>query len=187
MFLKRYNVKIEVRTPFNIASGEDDGYIHKKTVRLNGNPYIPGSTIKGKVRSNFYKLILPNHVDGICDCPACEIFGGQGYKPSRIYVDDFVLNDPANDKGQCTEKKSPVFIRVGNAIDRYKKTAKQEALFITEVARPAVFTGNITVYFDEDTLKYKQDLELAIKMIDSVGNGRSRGYGRVKVYLEEVT
>ncbi|MBM7582854.1 CRISPR/Cas system CSM-associated protein Csm3 (group 7 of RAMP superfamily) [Caldicoprobacter guelmensis] len=187
MFLKKYNVSIEVQTPFNIASGEADGYIHKRTVRFRGKPYIPGSTIKGKVRSNFYKLTLPNHVDGICDCSACNIFGGQGYKPSRVYVDDFVLNDMPNDKGKSQEKKEFVFIRVGNAIDRYKRTAKHEALFITEAVRPAVFTGTITVYFDEDTLKYKQDLELAIKMIDSVGNGRSRGYGRVKVYLEEVT
>ncbi|MCM8901256.1 hypothetical protein KVG29_08480 [Caldicoprobacter algeriensis] len=187
MFLKKYNVSIEVKTPFNIASGEADGYIHKRTVRLKGEPYIPGSTIKGKVRSNFYKLTLANHIDGMCDCPVCNIFGGQGYKPSRIYVDDFVLNDTAKDEGQCREKKAPVFIKVGNAIDRYKKTAKHEALFITEMVKPAVFTGTITVYFDEDTLRYKQDLELAIKMIDSVGNGRSRGYGRVKVYLEEVT
>nr|PZN09514.1 MAG: hypothetical protein DIU64_08695 [Caldicoprobacter oshimai] len=182
MLLKRYDVKIEVMTPFNIASGEDsDGFVDKKTVLFKGQPYIPGSTIKGKIRSNFCKIASIEHVDGICDCPACNIFGGQGFKPSRIYVNDFTL-----EKCEAKERKN-LLIRFGNAMDRYKKTAKEDALFVTEVARPALFTGQITVYFDENTLNYKEDLELAIRMIDSVGNGRSRGYGRVKVYLEEVT
>jgi len=180
MQLKEYSVKIEVKTPFNIASGEADGYIHKRTVRFKGKPYIPGSTIKGKVRSNFYKLVLPEHKEGPCECPLCSIFGGQGYNPSRIYIDDLIMEE-------SSENREPAFIRISSAIDRYKRTAKHEALFITEVVKPAVFIGTIKVYFDEETLKYKQDLELAIKMIDSVGSGGSRGYGRVKVYLEEVT
>lgn len=184
MQLKKYRVRIEVKTPFNIASGEADGYIHKRTVRFRGKPYIPGSTIKGKVRNNFYKLVLPHHVEGLCNCPLCAIFGGRGYNPSRIYIDDLVMEE--NDKGQHQAEKDHAFIRVSSAMDRYKRTAKREALFITEAVKPAVFIGTITVYFDDDTLKYKQDLELAIKMIDSVGGGGSRGYGKVKVYLEEV-
>ncbi|NLV99780.1 MAG: hypothetical protein GX041_01120 [Clostridiales bacterium] len=180
MFLKKYKVNIKVITPFNIASGEDIGGVADKSVVLfNGQPYIPGSTIKGKMRRNFRKIADINHTGGNCKCPLCSIFGAEGYKPSRIYVDNFL---PITDHGDVG-----TIIRFGNAIDRYKHTAKDNALFATEVVKPSVFTGQITVYFDKNTIGYKEEIELSIKMIDSVGGDRSRGLGRVKVELEEVT
>lgn len=179
MFLKKYKVTMKVMTPFNIASGEDTGSAaDKNTVLFNGQPYIPGSTVKGKIRSNFYKITDVNHTDGNCHCPLCDIFGGQGYRPSKIYVDDFL---PISGQGEVG-----TILRFGNAIDRYRRTAKDNALFATEVVKPAVFTGRITVHFDKNTIEYKEAIELAIRMIDNVGGGRSRGYGRVKVSLEEV-
>jgi len=46
--------------------------------------------IKGKIRDNFYKITDLNHTENDCNCVMCTIFGGQGYKPSKIYVDDFL-------------------------------------------------------------------------------------------------
>lgn len=176
MKLIKYDVKIDILSPFNISSGqEQDYFIDKETVIYNDKPYIPGSTIKGKIRSNFCRILDIKHIDGKCECPMCSIFGGQGYAPSRIYVDNFI---PVKDNGMS--------IRFGNAIDRYKKTTKDNALFAQQVVNNTQFIGQISVYFDNNTIKYKDSIELSIRMIDSVGGGRSRGYGRAKVYLEEV-
>jgi CRISPR-associated protein Csm3 len=173
----KYKAAVNVLSPFNISSGQDqDGFIDKRTVLYNDKVYIPGSTIKGKIRNNFYKIVDLNHMENDCDCVMCTIFGGSGYNPSRMYVDDFM---PVEDNN--------ISIRFGNAIDRYRKIAKDGALFAQEVVNNSEFIGQITVYFDEKTMKYKESIELAINMIDSIGNGRSRGYGRVKVCLEEVT
>lgn len=184
MQLIKYNVKIDMLSPFNISSGEDqDGYIDRSTVTYRGCPYIPGSTIKGKIRSNFYKISDIDHVESNCRCPMCLIFGGEGYSPSKIYIDDFRLDEDSN--GELSHSRD-FSIKYGNAINRYTKTAKDNALFVQEVANKAKFVGQVSIYFDSETIKYKDNLELAMNMIDSIGGGRSRGYGRAKVYLEEV-
>lgn len=172
----KYKIKINVLTPFNIASGENKGgLIDKYTIRHNNKPYIPASTIKGKLRDNFIKLTNANHFDKDCNCISCKLFGKQGYSPSKIYIDDFY-----------TEESPKITIKYGNAIDRYRKVAKDSALYSEEIVSNKVFLGEVTVYFKEDTIKYKQDLELAFKMIDFIGNGKSRGHGYVEIEIEEV-
>lgn len=170
-----YNVSIRIITPFNIATGENiDDFVNKSTVKYKGKPYIPASTIKGKIRNNFYMITDLNHLEESCVCPMCKIFGKPGYSPSKIYIDDFI-----------TEEESAMVIRFGNAIDRYRKTAKDNALFTEELSGNTLFKGVIKVYFDDDTINYKENLEIAIKMINSIGNGRSRGHGHVEIDLEE--
>lgn len=171
-----YKVNIKVITPFNIATGENtQDFVHKNTVKYQGKPYIPASTVKGKIRNNFYMINEFNHTENNCNCCMCRIFGKPGYSPSKIYIDDFV-----------TEEEPQTFIRFGNAIDRYRKTARDNALFTEELSGNSLFKGIIKVYFDDDTVAYKEKLEMAIKMIDSIGNGRSRGHGHVEIDLEEV-
>jgi len=171
-----YKVNIRIITPFNIATGEIiDGFIDKSTVKYKGKPYIPASTIKGKIKNNFYMISDLNHQEEGCVCPMCKIFGEPGYSPSKIYIDDFV-----------TEEEPLTLIRFGNAIDRYTKTAKDKALFTEELSGNSLFKGTIKVYFDDDTINYKEKLEMAIKMIDSIGNGKSRGRGHIEVEIEEV-
>lgn len=171
-----YKVSIKIITPFNIATGESvDGFLNKSTVKYKGKPYIPGSTIKGKIKSNFYMINDLKHREENCNCPMCSIFGKPGYSPSKIYIDDFI-----------TEEEPLTLIRFGNAIDRYRRTAKDNALFTEELSNNSLFKGIIKVYFDDNTIAYKDKLEMAIKMIDSIGNGRSRGHGHVEIDLKEV-
>lgn len=172
-----YQVNIKVLTPFNISTGEKKSdYVDKSTIKHKGKPYIPASTIKGKIRSNFYMVNDLDHNEKYCVCPMCKIFGKPGFSPSKIYIDDFV-----------TEEEPLTLIRFGNAVDRYRKTAKEKALFAEELSGNRVFKGKIKVYFDDDTINYKDNLEMAIKMIDSVGNGRSKGHGHVEISIEEVS
>lgn len=176
MDLVRYNIKIKVITPFNISAGEyNSGFINKYTVKYRGKPYIPASTIKGKIKNNFYMIANLEHTDKDCNCPMCKIFGKEGYYPSRVFIDDF-----------HTEEKGEIRIKFGNSIDRYRRTNKENALYSEEVVSNKVFTGEMLVYFDKDTIKYKEQLEIAVKMIDAVGNGKSRGSGHVEVEIQEV-
>jgi len=110
----------------------------------------------------------------------CALFGGQGYKPSKVYVDDFLPVDGENSGNKA------LAVRYGIAINRYTKTVADEHLYSQEVATGGKFSGYITVYFDNETVKYKRNLEMAIKMVENVGGGHSKGYGRALVQLEEV-
>jgi len=171
-----YEVSIKIITPFNIATGESiDSFLDKSTVKYKGKAYIPGSTIKGKIRNNFYMINDLEHNEENCNCPMCKIFGKPGYSPSKIYIDDFK-----------TEEDSLTIVRFGNAIDRYRRTARDGALFTEELSANSLFKGFIKIYFDDSTIAYKEKLEMAIKMIDSIGNGRSRGHGHVEIDLKEV-
>jgi len=74
----------------------------------------------------------------------------------------------------------------GIAINRYSKTNKDNRLYSREVATGGKFCGNITVYFDDETIRYKRNIEMAMKMVNSIGGGHSKGFGRAEVQWEEV-
>lgn len=181
MEVVKYKVTINVLAPFNISSGQEtSGSVQKRTVLYNGRPYIPGSTIKGKIRENFYKITKVDHTEIGCNCVMCEIFGGGGYKPSKIYVDDFLPVKKYN------ADNKDLSIKHGIAINRYSKINNENYLYAQEIANVGRFYGEITVYFDEETYKYKKNIEMAMKMIDNIGNGRSKGFGKAEIHWEEV-
>ena len=42
------------------------------------------------------------------------------------------------------------------------------------------FRGEITVYFDQETIKYKRNIEMAVRMVDNIGGGCSTGFGGLR-------
>jgi len=76
-------------------------------------------------------------------------------------------------------------VRYGIAINRYSKTNKDNRLYSGSSYRRQV-CGNITVYFDDETIRYKRNIEMAMKMVNSIGGGHSKGFGRAEVQWEEV-
>lgn len=182
MEVVKYKVEINVLTPFNISSGQEKrGPVQKRAVLYKERPYIPGSTIKGKIRENFFRITSLDHTEKDCNCAMCAIFGGLGYKPSKIYVDDFLPVE-----GASPEDNKDLSIRCGIAIDRYSKTNKDDYLYSKEVANGNKFRGEITVYFDQETIKYKRNIEMAVRMVDNIGGGCSTGFGRAKVQWKQV-
>lgn len=163
-----YKVTIKTETPFNISTGvKDNGFIKDMTVRdMNDKPYIPGSTIKGEMRANFRRLAGAKKANALF---------GDGYNnSSNIYVDNFYVKD----------ENYVSNIRHGNAIDRYRKVAKDKALFSKEVI-DGVFYGEIEVAFDESEID-KDEIFLSIKMISAIGGSKSSGLGKIKIDIEEV-
>lgn len=165
----KFKVTIKTETPFNINAGiQDGGFINNITVKdINNKPYIPGSTIKGKIRDNFAMVFGDDRTKAL--------FGiGEQYAPSKIFVDNFYNVD----------NHYLSTVRFGNSINRYRRVALDSALFSKEVIC-GTFIGNIEISYKIDE-NLKEDVILAIKMITSIGGGKSRGLGKVIIDLEEV-
>ena len=168
-------------------------------------PYIPGSSIKGKMRSllewkldNFESNGEVHQYGGRkCqgkECPICRIFGTSSDKaqigPSRLIVRDAVLTENSHKKLEdLREKKGLLYAeeKTENTINRLSARANPR----TQERVPAniVFEFEI-VYrvFDFDNDEGKVDEKLfdyvkeGIKLIemDALGGSGSRGYGKVK-------
>lgn len=166
---------------------------------LNNIPYIPGSSLKGKLRSlieikhgsvsvnkkgEHIASDDPNSISG-------KLFGVSGdsdqSRPSRLIVRDAELDitfgDFANTDLPYTESKTEV------AIDRV--TAKANPRTFERVPAGAKFKLNmvLNIFEGEDEKELRKTLAQAINLLhdDYLGGHGSRGYGQVEItYGEDV-
>jgi CRISPR-associated protein Csm3 len=209
--------KLECLTGLHIGASKENieiGAIDSPVVRdpITREPYIPGSSLKGKMRAllekafgissrrnigtigNPVEVHVCNDAPDAINCPICRIFGSTGKDggknfPARLIVRDLKLTDESREKLanidtglQYTEWKFE------NAIDRITSAANPRQL--ERVPRGAEFLFEL-VYNVEDLDQIKIDLnnvELAIKLIeaDAIGGHGSRGYGHVKFKIEKI-
>jgi CRISPR-associated protein Csm3 len=205
--------KIVCKTGLHIGASKENveiGAIDSPVVRdpITREPYIPGSSIKGKMRSLLEKALakIPNRKVGdaqihVCDkleeakkCPVCRIFGSTGKNkgenfPARLIVRDAYLTEESVEKLnnidtglQYTEWKFE------NAIDRVTSSANPRQL--ERVPRGAEFEFEI-IYNVEDENTVKDDLDnliLSIELLklDALGGHGSRGYGQVEINFKEI-
>ncbi len=197
---------IRVVTGLLIGSGQSgikiggiDSYV---ITDPEGKPYIPGSSLKGKLRNLLERAkksdIDSNGVhscakkDGLCE--VCKIFGVIGITSekkditlTRLYVRDVFL-----DENSISEEMKMNFDRIytevkfETAIDRVKGTALHRSLRQIErvpagaVFRPAEFIFNIYEQTDKDLLRHLFEA-MALLEDDYLGGMGSRGYGKVKL------
>lgn len=193
---KVYNIQVELKSPLYINPGNEEGSVNvtaKKEIAAGEVPFIPASTVKGKLRDGFRKIIneaasgnmikkgacgaLPQGQD-YCDCPVCQIFGKSGFQPSRIYIEDLVPVRSDIDAIEYTTRPTV-------AIDRYRRVVKKGALTQTIAVEKGCFTGKMIVFFSKDTIMYESALMEAVKGIVSIGGMKSRGFGFVEISIEE--
>jgi CRISPR-associated protein Csm3 len=171
---------------------------------INNIPYIPGSSLKGKMRS----LIELKY--GCCskdfgastnkDSKSGKLFGTAGKndedkKPSRLIVRDgeLIIDNTNNDYGEegidfsntdlpYTESKTEV------SIDRV--TAKANPRTFERIPAGAKFKINmvLNIFEDEDEKELKDILNEAIKLLqdDYLGGNGSRGYGQVEIEFKKI-
>ena len=189
-------IKLPEGIDFSFKSFFNDGEDGKeKEIKVKGGtPFIPGSSIKGKLRSllewkystgirkekNSWKIT----VDGENGKKIKKLFGitpqeGEG-NPEEIFPIRGRFFDlyPVSEIGE-TE------IKAENTIDRL--TAKANPRFMERVPAGTVFEGLIVIkLFSEDDVKLLSILKEGFKLLedDYLGGSGSRGYGRVK--LEKV-
>lgn len=211
LFKKSINVEIIIKTGFHIGVGNDKmqiGGVDSAVIKdlISQLPYIPGSSIKGKIRclleteGDFENGVLNDSINRFFGTTSDyishktseikkKITSGKEVNenfesPTRLIFRDFFLNDEWKqkyDKGiVSTEVKTEI------SIDRKKGSAKPGALRTIERVPPeTVFTGNILIrYQSDEELKDIEDfLKKGFELLnnDYLGGSGSRGYGAVEI------
>lgn len=158
---------------------------------INQIPYIPGSSLKGKMRA----LVEIYNGESLNGKPSNNpksksgsLFGTSGDNdqshPSRLIVRDAELDIKSCDLNKTdllyTESKTEV------SIDRI--TAKANPRTFERVPAGAKFRLSmvLNVFEGEDEAKLKATINQAIKLLedDYLGGQGSRGYGQVKIELD---
>lgn len=190
------------------STGIEIGGVDNVVVRnpLTNEPYIPGSSLKGKMRSllerhtkaeqnrpiHKIKLHECKSDDAYKNCSVCRIFGVAGEKefatPSRLYVRDVHLTEESRKKLEAARTELPLTeVKWEAAIDRVTSAAvprQMERVPAGAVFEPFEFIFNF--YEQNDTklfMTFLQTLELL--QDDYLGGGGSRGSG--KIALEKIS
>jgi CRISPR-associated protein Csm3 len=155
---------------------------------MTGMPLLPGSSLKGKLRTLLAKAKAKNYLPPPVedDLPeVARLFGSPGNRrkgtpvqPARLqFADAFLRNaDELAQRGGFTE------IKFENTINRLTSVANPRQ--IERAVRGSVFDIRL-VYNMEEEAEIRPDIEnlaeaLRLLCLDYVGGHGSRGYGRVR-------
>lgn len=184
---KKIKIRIEILTGLHIGIGTDRpeiGGIDNPVIKdpITQLPYIPGSSIKGKLRS-----LLETESGNFNNNATAVAFGDDENSPTRFIFRDIFLSerDRKNFENGSVQTEAKTEIK----IDREKGTAAHGALRVTERIPPQViFEGDVLIRsLDEDDEKLNESmLKEAVELLnnDYLGGSGSRGYGAVKISIE---
>lgn len=202
---------IHLQSGLHIGAGKDAveiGGLDNPIIKnpLNNQPYIPGSSLKGKMRSLLEALLMAERPEtrkfieagkpcqcGRRDCPICLIFGVSGSAnkdsdigPTRVLVRDSPLEE------KCAELfkggELPMEIKYENAINRLNGVANPRPL--ERVPAGVEFSLNIAFrVYNGDPPNLMDWLLKAMKLVelDALGGGGSRGCGEIRfmnIYID---
>ena len=175
---------------------------------VTGEPYIPGSSLKGKLRSllemklhtekglefnhemrvggSVIKLHVCKTHDEAIKCEVCRVFGSSGDTnfPARIKVRDAKFTAYYADQ----YVKTGTEIKFENSLDRI--TSASNPRQVERVPAGAEFEFDI-IYNVEDLDQLEDDIRNLLSAMelledDALGGHGSRGYGKVKFYFYKV-
>ena len=199
--------KIKVITGLHIGAGNEKveiGGLDNPVVRSplkDNEPYIPGSSLKGKIRSLLELAHGTNCVDNEhnkSDCPICKVFGAGASKKykdvhgSRIIFRDAYLTKESKEKlEQAPTDFHLTEVKYETAIHRVTGTAKGGSLrTIERIPADAEFEFSliVNVFENESEEKIKELLKQGIALLneDYLGGSGSRGYGQIEMKIQEV-
>ncbi len=174
---KTYIIKVKQLSALHINGGTA---ADKKriTVKYDGKGYIPATLFKGVFRSYFSMLLNTFNINqNECD----RLFGKEGFQKSRVILDNLL-----------TEQKTIIQPRTNVGISRYTRKSLDGMLVTSETispfdkeGKPIVYSGEMTVYYDDENIKYENLILAALESIKAIGSGKSRGLGFVEVTAAE--
>jgi len=194
---------VKNQTPLLIGSGKSEELGSPVDIPIiryshNGNPYIPGSSLKGVLRSLFESIARARGYDTCLlneeimrkrgknsPCIVCQVFGSTELA-SHIYVYDCI----------APEEKISIDTKTGIAIDRFLGVAKTGALFEEEFVSPGVKWNmeirifNINLDNPSENEKTKADIIKEIFKIWSsigihIGSRKTVGHGLLYLLKDE--
>ena len=208
---KKISGKIVVKTGLQSGAGNEKveiGGMDNPIIRnpLTNEPYIPGSSIKGKMRSlmewNLDKIDKgnknPRDLGKPCscgnpDCRICRVFGSANSKsneakdrgPTRLIVRDAVLTKKWKD--DFNSGKSIVEEKNENSLNRITAEATPRPIervvpgveFDFEISYRVIDTGDNGL---TDEKNFKEVVLESLKLLqnDYLGGGGSRGNGQIE-------
>lgn len=171
---------------------------------INDFPYIPGSSLKGKIRSLLEWYLDKVEPDGSVhkwcgdnECPICRIFGTSAGEesqtgPTRLIVRDAILTEESQKKLiELREKKGLLYAEAKweNVINRLNASANPRQIERVPAGIEFTFEMTYRVFdgineqgknIDEELFKnVEKGLELLQQ--DALGGSGSRGYGKIEI------
>lgn len=191
---------IEAVTPLHIGSGRSEVEVGEVDLPVltapDGQPYIPGSSLKGRVRAEAESIARQKRMDvckppdvrNMCGskkssvdelCICCRIFGTAG----NISVASKVKFRDAYPLG----KVETLLERTGIAIDRDTKTVAKGALYTIQ-AVPAGVRFKLEIVAENLSDEELKLLKAALKSVEDsdLGGSSTRGFGKVKINIDSV-
>jgi len=193
---------LALKTPLHIGSPKTEIDITQIDLPIlrdtQEQPYIPGSSLKGKVRSEAERIVrkeglpvctppnttamcgsLKNSVDDLCIC--CKIFGTTGNNVSVASKVRFRDAYP-------TEKIDKTLVRACIAMDRATESVAPGALYSIE-AIPAGASFRFEVVAENLLPEQMKLLKAALSSFadSGLGGSTSRGMGKIDLRLESAT
>ena len=182
-----------------IGPGGADNHIVRDAI--GGQPYIPGSSIKGKIRSLLeekYGRFKANGNDagkdpcgcGKSTCLVCKCFGAHNNTRALSGVPRFEFNDMTI-TDEFRGRDDIIEITAATSINRQTGTAATGSLRqLEQIARGVEFNYcfSIKVTDEDDAEELKAFLiEGMTKLEDSgIGSGNSRGVGKIKFLTRNI-
>lgn len=191
--------QIEIVTGLHIGGSKtalDIGGIDLNVIKTSeGVPFIPGSSLKGKLRSQLAKESGSYSVDDDNETIK-ELFGdppttknGQIGKITRLLVRDSFINPDSKSKLENKEGKFSGLefdyteTKWENTIDRKSGTA-QHPRQLERVPAGTIFDFELVYneFDDKKTDTHIAEIKKAMKLLedDYIGGSGSRGYGKIK-------
>jgi len=199
-----FNGKITLVTGLHIGGtnaalniGGPDKFVVRNPI--NNIPYIPGSSLKGKLRSLIELYYGCSTIKNNGDAVASEdpmsksgyLFGTAGKEDNKKRASRLIIRDAELDiiDSKKFENTDLPYTESKTEVNIDRVTAKANPRTFERVPAGAVFKLNmvLNVFQDEDETQLKNTLQLAIQLLedDYLGGHGSRGYGQVKISIDK--
>lgn len=177
---KEYRITVKLLSSMHINAGSAPDS-KRIVIKENGAPYIPATLMKGLTRDKF-NVLISTFAPGE-KAMTERFFGSEGYNRSHVIFDNLLTYQE-----YIYESRSNV------SINRYTRKNNDQALVFSEnvscfdkSGNALIFSGDVTVYMNDAMRNYERFFTEAVKMIDSIGSGKSRGLGLAEVTIDEKT
>jgi len=183
-------VKLEIITGLHIGGSSDNveiGGIDNPVIKISSKekqPYIPGSSLKGKIRCLLEQIFGASKVGGNDEVNNLFGFSNEN-KPSKIIFRDSYFTEESLELLKSSENLDMPYTegKWENVIDRIKGTAehpRQMERIPAGVSFDVEFV--INVWDNDNEVELKALLQKGMNALenDYLGGSGSRGYGQIK-------
>ncbi len=172
-------LQVRLLGPLLLGGGDRQGNVSMALRAPSGEPYIPGSALKGAIREQLQRLRGRDVADAILGTSgrAARFDGGS----TRVHIADAHAGPAETEQYR---RGTGYALRTRVAIERATRRAAGQRLFTQEVVEPlgaATFSAPLDLELLDEP--QRQDLRLAIASVFALGAGRSGGLGAVEMTL----